>query len=105
MHRPQGKYKVEVIVKSQKGSCYVGHKVGEKILYDGLSLKGEICASALNTLWPIIFSMHHGVIFPWSVKETGSEDMTCEACPDAENPVVFELRRLKEEPLLIKDDQ
>ena len=100
MHKPQGKYKIEVTVKSQKGTCYFGHKPGEKIIYNGLSLNGEVCASALNILWPIIFTMHHGVVFPWSVKETGSEDVTCEACPDPENPVVFEVRRIKK-PLLL----
>ena len=96
MHKSQGKYKIELTVKSQKGSCYFGHKVGEKIVYDGLSLKGDICASALGSLWPTIFAMHHGAVFGWSVKETGSEDMTYEACPDPANPVVFEVRRIKE---------
>ena len=96
MHKPQGKYKVEATVKSQKGSCYVGHKVGEIITYDGLSLRGELCARAMNTLWPIIIAMHHGAVFPWSIIKIGSENLTCEACPDPANPVVFEVRRIKE---------
>lgn len=82
---------VEVTVKSQKGKCAFGHKVGDKIIFDGRAVKGGICYSALMTLLPKVYAMRYGVEFPWSK----NKDVICNACPDAENPVVFEIRRVK----------
>ena len=84
-------YVIEVTVKSQKGKCALGHKVGDKIVFDGRSVRGDICYSALMVLLPKIYSMRYGVEFPWS--EDG--DTIFNACPDPENPVVFEIRRIR----------
>ena len=41
---------IEVTVKSQKGKCNFGHKVGDKLIFDGKSVKGDICYGALIAL-------------------------------------------------------
>jgi len=82
---------VEVIVKSQKGTCAFGHEVGDKIVFDGESIRGNICYSALMVLLPKVYAMRYGADFPWSE----NKDVIFNACPDAENPVVFEIRRIK----------
>ncbi len=82
---------VEVTVKSQKGKCNFGHKVGDKIIFDGKSVKGNICYSALMVLLPKVYAMRYGVEFPWAE----DKDVICNACPYYENPVVFEIRRVK----------
>jgi len=82
---------VEVIVKSQKGKCAFGHDVGDKIVFDGKSIRGDICYSALMVLLPKVYAMRYGAEFPWSE----NKDVIFNACPDAENPVVFEIRRIK----------
>lgn len=84
---------VEVTVRSQKGRCAFGHRVGDKVLFDGRSVGGEICYSALVVLLPKVFAMRYGVEFPWSK----DKDVISNACPDAENPVVFEIRRMREQ--------
>ena len=84
---------IEVTVISQKGSCGVGTKVGDKIVFDGKSVKGNICYSALATLLPNIIAMGYGVEFPWS-EEDG--DVMYNACPDPANPIVFKIRRVRE---------
>jgi uncharacterized repeat protein (TIGR04076 family) len=81
---------IEVTVKSQKGKCAFGHKVGDKIVFDGRSVKGNICYSALLVLLPKVYGMRYGLVFPWSE----NKDIVCNACPDADNPVVFEIRRI-----------
>jgi len=89
---------VEVTVKSQEGKCAFGHRPGDRIFFDGRSVRGEICYSALVVLLPKVFAMRYGVEFPWSK----DKEVICNACPDAENPVVFEIRRIRkhgEEPL------
>jgi len=83
---------VQVTVKSQKGKCAVGHKVGDKIVFDGKSVKGNICYSALMVLLPKVYAMRYGAEFPWSQ----DKDAICNACPDAKNPVVFEIKRIRE---------
>jgi len=85
-------FTIEVIVKSQKGKCAFGHEVGDKIVFDGKSVSGDICYSALMVLLPKIFAMLYGVEFPW----TEDKDVIFNACPDADNPVVFEIRRVEE---------
>jgi len=82
---------VEIIVKSQKGTCAFGHEVGDKIVFDGESIRGNICYSALMVLLPKVYAMRYGADFPWSE----NKDVIFNACPDAENPVVFEIRRIK----------
>nr|MDO8045956.1 hypothetical protein [Candidatus Baldrarchaeota archaeon] len=42
------------------------HKVGDKIIFDGKSIKGNICYSALMTLLPKIYAMRYGAEFPWA---------------------------------------
>jgi uncharacterized repeat protein (TIGR04076 family) len=82
---------VEAIVKSQKGKCSFGHKVGDKIVFDGKTVKGDICYSALMVLLPKVYAMRLGAVFPWAE----DKDVIFNACPDGENPVVFEIRRVK----------
>jgi len=81
-------YIVKVTVKSQKGMCVFGHKVGDKIVFDGKSIKGDICYSALMTLLPKVYAMRYGAEFPWAE----NKDAIYNACPDPENPVVFKIR-------------
>jgi uncharacterized repeat protein (TIGR04076 family) len=82
---------VIVTVKSQRGKCNFGHKVGDTITFDGKTIKGNICYSALMVLLPKIYAMRYEAQFPWAQ----DKDAIQNACPDAENPVVFEIRRTK----------
>jgi uncharacterized repeat protein (TIGR04076 family) len=82
---------VEVIVKSVKGKCAFGHKVGDKIVFDGKSVKGDICYSALMVVLPKVYAMRYSAEFPWAK----DKDVIFNACPDADNPMVFEIRRIK----------
>ena len=84
-------FTIEVTVKSQKGKCAFGHEVGDKIIFDGKAVKGNICYSALMVLLPKIYAMRYGAEFPWAE----NKDAIFNACPDAENPVVFEIRRIR----------
>lgn len=84
--------KIEAIVISQKGKCGFGHKVGDKVLFNGKSVKGDICYSALTVLLPKVFAMRYNACFPWAK----DKDAIFNACPDGENPVIFEIRRIPE---------
>ena len=83
-------YDVEVKVVSQKGTCGAGHKVGDKWTISSKSPEG-ICLSALDVIFPSVRVLRFGGSFPWGK----DKDVAVVACPDASNPVVFELRRLK----------
>jgi len=84
-------YDIEVKVKSVKGTCDFGHKVGDTIYFDGKSIRGNICYSALMMMLPKVYSMRYGAEFPWA----DDKDAIDNACPDPENPVVFEIRRVR----------
>ena len=85
-------YKVKLKVVSQKGTCVVGHEVGDEFVTSGATPKG-ICLVAFNSMFPSIWALMFGGSFPWS-KNPNKETV---ACPDAENPVVFEVQRMKSE--------
>ena len=85
-------YKVKLKVVSQKGKCVLGHKVGDEFYTSGATPKG-ICLAAFNSMFPTIWTLMFGGSFPWSK----SPYMETVACPDAENPVVFKLTRIREE--------
>ncbi len=84
-------YKVRVRVVSQKGHCEAGHKVGDEWLVGETTPEG-LCIFALDALFPFITPLMFGGAFPWEK----DADVTTTVCPDADNPVVFELRRLPE---------
>jgi uncharacterized repeat protein (TIGR04076 family) len=86
-----GGFRVEVKVISQKGTCEFGHQVDDVVVFDGETIQGRICMSALYSLMPKVFAMRYGADFPW-LKE--NKDVSSHACPDAYNPVVFEIRRI-----------
>ena len=88
-----GGYRVEVKVLSQAGTCHFGHQVDDVIVFDGETIQGRVCISALYSFMPKVFAMRYGAEFPW-LKD--NKDVSTHACPDAFNPVVFEIRRIRD---------
>lgn len=84
-------YKIIVRVKEVKGRCAFGHQVGDEIVFDGETVQGRVCLSALYSFLPKVFAMAYGAHFPW-LKDP---NVATHACPDAYNPVVFEVVRLE----------
>ena len=84
------RYDVVARVVSQKGTCGAEHKVGDEWVIDSKTPEG-ICLSAFNALFPNARVLMFGGSFPWET----DPDISTVACPDAANPVVFELRRLR----------
>ncbi|MFC1959037.1 TIGR04076 family protein [Chloroflexota bacterium] len=83
-------YEVVVKVISQKDTCAAEHKVGDQWVIESKTPEG-ICLSALNALFPSLRVLRFGGSFHWST----DPDVATAACPDAQNPVIFELSRLR----------
>lgn len=83
---------IEVKVISQKGTCALGHKIGDAIKITESGIEGKICIHALYSMLPAVFAMMFEARFPW-LKDP---DKKTHACPDAYNPVVFEITRIRE---------
>ena len=84
---------VQAKVISQKGSCGLGHKIGDVVEFTESGIKGKICIHALYSMMPGVFAMLFDAQFPW-LKD---KDTKTHACPDAYNPVVFEISKIREE--------
>ncbi len=84
------RYDVALKVVSQKGTCGAEHKVGDEWVIGRKTPEG-MCLSAFNTLLPYTRVLMFGGALPWET----DPDVTTAACPDAKNPVVFELKRLR----------
>ena len=82
--------KMVACVVSQKGTCEAGHKVGDEFNVSGLTPSG-MCPFAFYTMFPFLVALQYGGTFPWEK----DPDKSSVACPDAVNPVVFELRRTR----------
>ncbi len=82
---------IAVKVIRQEGDCGAGHQVGDEVIFDGLTVQGKICIHALYSLLPKVFAMAYGAQFPW----LQDPDVATHACPDAWNPVVFEVKRIR----------
>ncbi len=82
----------EVIARviSQKGTCQAGHKVGDEFVLRQITPPG-LCSWAFHALFPFAQVLEFGGSFPWEK----DPDKAMVACPDPDNPVVFELRRVK----------
>jgi uncharacterized repeat protein (TIGR04076 family) len=84
-------YNVRIKVKSRKGHCEAGHKVGDQWLVGEKTPEG-ICLFAFSSLFPFIAPLMYGGAFPWDK----DPDVTTVACPDPDNQVVFEIRRIRD---------
>jgi len=92
MHKDEA-YRIIATVIKQEGHCEAGHAVGDEVVFDGKTVRGECCIHALYSFLPKVFAMRYGADFPW----LEDADVATHACPDAWNPVVFEIRRVREE--------
>jgi uncharacterized repeat protein (TIGR04076 family) len=81
----------DIIAKviSQKGTCAAGHKLGDEFTIGQTTPEG-MCSWAFHTLFPFAEVIQFGGNFPWEK----DPNKTTVVCPDPENPVVFELRRV-----------
>lgn len=77
-------------VVKQEGTCGEGHCVGDEVLFNGSEVKGKLCISALYSMLPKVYAMMYNARFPWLKNQC----VATHACPDALNPVVFELVRI-----------
>ena len=80
---------IRLKVIKQQGTCAFGHKVGDEVLFDGETIQGKVCLSALYSVLPKVFAMQFEAQFPW-LKDP---DVATHACPDAYNPVLFQVIR------------
>jgi len=83
-------YKTIARVISQKGTCEAGHKAGDEFVV-GEKTPDNVCSFAFTSIFPFATVLKFGGSFPWEK----DPDKATVACPDAENPVVFELRRVR----------
>ncbi len=83
-------HKVVAKVISQTGRCDAGHKVGDEWVLGPKTPEG-ICTGAYHAMNSNAFLLITGAPMPWG----GDPDVATVACPDANNPVVFELRRIR----------
>jgi uncharacterized repeat protein (TIGR04076 family) len=92
-----GPYKVVLKIVSVQGKCAAGHKVGEEYDLDGdfcLGYSGTgkaLCPSAFYAAFPNWRILRFGGELPWEK----DKDLVHTACPDPQNPVVMELRRVR----------
>ena len=84
-------YEVLAKVVSQQGTCKAGHKVRDEFVL-GLKSPSGLCLSALNSIYPPVRVLRFGGSYPW---QSDPDVWEATACPDANNPVVFELRTLR----------
>ena len=84
-------HKVVAKVISQTGRCGAEHKVGDEWVLGSKTPEG-ICNSAYLAMNSKAFLLRSGAPMPWGADPY----VTRVACPDANNPVVFELRRIQE---------
>jgi uncharacterized repeat protein (TIGR04076 family) len=87
----RNKINVKVIKILEKGECPIGLKVGDEFVFEHLP-PPSFCHWAFHSLLPFITTIRFGGNIPWEKKEG-----TCRlCCPDPENPVVFEIKRVEE---------
>jgi uncharacterized repeat protein (TIGR04076 family) len=75
-------------VVCQKGTCEAQHKVGDEFII-GEKTPPNFCSWAFCSIFPFAQVLQFGGSFPWEK----DRNKTTVACPDPDNPVVFELRR------------
>ena len=83
------KVKVKVLEIREGGKCSFGLKVGDEFIFEHLPPQ-NFCHWAFHSMLPFVTVLRFGGDVPWE-KEKG----LCRiCCPDPDNPVVFEIKRV-----------
>jgi len=86
MKKTDTEIQVEIIEIMGSGKCPSGFQVGRsRVISDGICPEG-MCAWAFNSILPFITTLRFNGRFPWREKP-----MARVCCPDADNPVVFQV--------------
>jgi len=84
-------YRVIGTIKSVKGTCSWGHKVGDKIELSGHNA-GGLCGFFYHDIFPYVIMLQFGGGFP---EDWGDPEVVNLECMDRANAVAIELRRIK----------
>ena len=82
---------IRVTVESVKGKCSLNHKVGEEFIFKGGIAPSGLCTEAMLTIIPVARTLMFGGTHFWEK----DPNVISVCCPDPKNPVVFEVRRVK----------
>ncbi|MHA2429988.1 MAG: TIGR04076 family protein [Promethearchaeota archaeon] len=93
--KPKIGYKIIGTIKSVKGTCSAGHKVGDQIEVSGYGSNPQLCGFFYHDIFPYIIMLQFGGGFPsdWG----GVPDVVELTCIDKVNMVTIELKRIKED--------
>lgn len=81
-------YKVTATIIKQEGHCDACHKVGDSFVIGDKTPNG-LCAHAYQAIFPFAMGYRYDANYRWDE----NPHKTTLACPDPDNPVVFELTR------------
>ncbi|MBI2886335.1 MAG: TIGR04076 family protein [Chloroflexi bacterium] len=81
-------HRVECAITEIKGNCSWGHQVGDKFEVSTHDTAG-MCGFFYHDVFPRIMMLQFGGGFPW-----GDADVSRVECPDRQNCVKAELRRI-----------
>ncbi len=84
-------FKVIGTIKSVKGHCNAGHKVGDQFPLSGHNTAG-LCGFFYHDIYPYLIMLQFGGGFP---KEWGDPDVLQLECMDKTNAVTIQLKRIK----------
>jgi uncharacterized repeat protein (TIGR04076 family) len=91
-------HKVVARILSVRGTCEARHEAGQEFDLSGDVVVGysgkpnTLCQALYCAIYPSYRTLRFGGTFPWE-KDT---DVARVACPDPDNPVTVELRRIRE---------
>lgn len=85
-------YRVVGTIKRAKGSCTIGHKVGDQFELSAYS-SGGLCGYFYHDIFHFIVMLQYGGGFP---PEWGDPDVLQFECIDKPNALTIELRRIRE---------
>ena len=88
-------YRITGTIKSAKGSCSAGHKVGDTLELSGHS-SGGLCGFFYHDIFPYIMMLQFGGSFPGDWGDDWAGDVLNLECIDKLNAVTIELRRHRE---------
>ena len=85
-------YRVVGTITAVKGTCSVGHKVGDTFELSGHNTAG-LCGFFYHDVYPYLIMLQFGGSFP---AEWGDQDVITLKCMDSHNEATLELKRIRE---------
>jgi len=81
--------RVIIEVEKENSGCIHGYKTGQRMIYEGTRIRGNMCVSALVSMFPVLYTLKNS----GNLNYADDKGKVRLCCSDVDNLVIFKCWR------------